>query len=319
MRVLVTGASGLIGRSTVQELRRRGHQITTLHRGPGMPGLEKTHVATDVRQPAAREAARQAEAIVHLAALGNVEESLRIPLEYNDVNASGTLNLLEGAREGGALFLFASTQRIYQLSSRPIAEDGPLNPTSPYAYSKIVAETYCRQYASLLGVRTAVLRFFSVYGPGQQGRGTSGVVAIFLERALAGLPLVVHGHRRRDLTHVDDVARGIALALEHPWNPGSAYNIATGVGTSLLELAELVRGITGSASPIEEFYTSDTFQPGHSSIGPTPAASPLTAEAQAEEDLVADCTRAKRDLGYASSISVREGVLSWLRWIRQHG
>ncbi|MBI4491302.1 MAG: NAD-dependent epimerase/dehydratase family protein [Chloroflexi bacterium] len=297
MNVLVTGASGLIGRSTVQALLRRGHHLTTLYRGAALEGLEAAHVAADVRAPAARAAARQAEAIVHLAGLGDVDSSFQHPLEYNEVNAGGTLNLLEGVREGGGLLVLASTQRLYRLSPRPIPEDGALEPQSPYAYSKLVAESYCQQYAHLFGVRALVLRFFSVYGPGQQGRGSSGVVAIFLERALAGLPLAVHSHMRRDFTHVHDVARGIALALERPWSPGAVYNVATGVGTSLLELAELVRELAGAEVSIEA-------PPAGGQDGP---------------HLVADCTRARRDLGYEPGLTLREGLRSWLHWRRERG
>lgn len=301
MRVLLTGASGFIGRATARALRQRDHQIVTLHRGPAVTDLVDEHLAADVRSPLAREAASRAEAIVHLAGLGDVDESFRQPLEYNEVNAGGTLNLLEGARDGGGRFILASTQRIYRLSRRPIPEEGPLAPRSPYAYSKLIAESYCQQYAAVLGVSTLTLRFFSVYGPGQHGQGSSGVVAIFLERALAGLPLVVHRAMRRDFTHVNDIARGIALALDRPWPPGSVYNMATGVGTSLLDLARLVRELTASGSSIE---------------GPTEVV-PIGGEE--DGDLVADCTRVRTELGYEARITLAEGLADWLHRRRQGG
>lgn len=303
MKVLVTGASGLIGRAATRELLRRGHAVHTLHRGPALPGQEDAHLAADVRSAEARRAAAEAEAIVHLAGLSDVDESFRMPFEYNQVNAEGTLNLLEGARQGGARLVFASTQRLYRLSPLPIAEDAPLEPGSPYAYSKLAAETYCLEYARLLGVHVVIQRYFSVYGPGMRPKGSSGVVAIFLERARAGLPLVVHDRRmQRDFTHSHDVARGIALALEQPCPSGAVYNVATGVGTRLLDLAVLARKLVGSASPVVDADGRALWpEPPLPDDGATPAL-----------HLVADLTRARRELGYEPRISLREGLAACL-------
>lgn len=291
MRILVTGASGFIGRHVVAELGGAGHLVTTLHRGEPLtpptatPPIE--HIRADVLSDVARAAAAASDAVVHLAGRGDVQASFSEPFEYNRLNALGTLNVLEGARARPAHVVLASTQRVYRPAERPIPEDAPLGPADPYAVSKLVAEQWCRMYAEQLATPTTVVRLFSVYGPGQVGQGTSGVVSIFLERARRGEPLAVHADQKRDLTWVGDVARGIRQAVEQPPAPGShrVYNLATGIGTSLVALAELVRDTLGSTSAIE-----------------APAAR------AAEGDRVADITRAQADLGYRPLVTLAEGL-----------
>jgi UDP-glucose 4-epimerase len=297
MRVLVTGASGFIGRHVVAALLAADHGVTTLQRGDGPAGAEQ--VRADVLSAEARTAARRAEAVVHLAGRGDVQASFREPFDYNRLNALGTLNVLEGARDVGAHVVLASTQRVYrprparaqqagqEPRAAPLREDAPLDPADPYAVSKLVAERWCSMYSEQLGLPTTTVRLFSVYGPGQVGQGSSGVVSIFLDRARRGEPLVVQAAQRRDLTFVEDVARGIRLALERPPEPGRARlcNLATGVGTSLERLAELVRRAVNSTSPI--------VPPPHDAV---------------EGDRVADVTRAQHELGFRASVSVEEGV-----------
>ena len=293
MQILVTGGSGFIGRHVVAELTTAGHRVTTLHRGAPLAagdvgGPAPRHLQVDVLSGEARVAASRADAVVHLAGRGDVQASYREPFEYNRLNALGTLNILDGARAGKAHVLMASTQRVYQPTERPIREDEPLAPTDPYAYSKLVAEQWSRMYAEQLATPTTVVRLFSVYGPGQVGQGTSGVVSIFLDRARRGESLAVHADQQRDLTGVGDVARGIRLAVESPPRaeaPARVYNLATGVGTTLHELAQLVCTVVDSRSEI---------------VPPSGRS--------AEGDRVADIARARAELGYVPAVSVADGL-----------
>jgi UDP-glucose 4-epimerase len=297
MRVLVTGASGLIGRHTVEQLAERGHAVRTFQRSAPLYGLAE-HIVGDVRTDleALCAAARGCQAIVHLAGRGDVNESRRDPVGYAELNATGALHALDAARTAGASFVLASTQRVYPLRAEPCREDAPLEPDSPYGYAKWVAELWSRMYAAQFGLSSTVLRFFSVYGPGQQANGGSGVVTIFARAALAGEPLIVQSAGRRDFTDAADAARAICLAVERRSAPGHAvYNIATGCGTSFRSLAELLVELSGSSSSVQERIAEP---PGR--------------------DLVADIGRAQDDLGYQPCVALRDGLERYVQWLRQN-
>ncbi len=295
MKVLVTGGTGFIGTHVVEALLDRGHQAITLSRRPsGRPGVE--HHGLEVGGDQALQLASRVDAIVHLAALSNASASYQDPLLYNRINALGTLTMLEGARLGGGRIVFASSQRIYRPVREPIPEDGLIEPQDPYGYSKLCGERWMEMYARLYGVHAVTLRFFSVYGPGLViSGGASGVAGIFVGKALRGEPLVVHTNQSRDLTYVSDVVQGILLALEKPAPAGSCYNVATGVGTSMEELAEMSCRVTHSRSQVR-VESSASF--GY---------------------LVADITRARGELGYSPQVDLKEGLERYVAWYRAHG
>lgn len=295
MRVLVTGASGLIGRHTLRELEAQSHSVRAFQRG-NIGGVECVQGDVRVDRAALCQAARGCQAIVHLAGRGDVGESRRDPLGYAELIAGGTLNALEAARANSTAFVLASSQRVYPLQPEPCREDGPLAPDSPYGYAKWTAELWCRMASEQYDVPTRVLRFFSVYGQGQQAHGGSGVVSIFARAALAGEPLVVQSEGRRDLTDARDVARGIVCAIDDalatPPSHGT-FNIATGVGTSFRELARAIIEVSGSRSTIDNDVREG--------VG---------------TDLVADVSRAREELGFSAAIDVRQGVKDYVRWLR---
>jgi UDP-glucose 4-epimerase len=293
--ILVTGASGLIGRHAVESLRANDHAVRTFQRSaPHDPTIE--HIPGDVctDTEVLCQAAQGCRAVVHLAGRGDVAESRRDPIGYANLNATGALHALEAARAAGAAFILASSQRVYPLQPRPCGEDDALEPDSPYGYAKWVAELWCRMASEQFAVPTTVLRFFSVYGPGQQPNGGSGVVTIFARAALAGEPLVVQSAGRRDFSHALDAAEGITKALQTaPAGGHRVYNVATGHGTSFRELAEVVIEVIGSRSPIEERIVD---APGG--------------------DLVADIRRAQNELGYEPRVSLRDGLMQYAEWLR---
>jgi nucleoside-diphosphate-sugar epimerase len=296
MRVLVTGATGLIGRHTLALLRERGHVPRAFQRSL-LPEVDT--VSGDIRtdRVALCRAAQDCAAVVHLAGRGDVGESRRDPVGYAELNAMGALHALEAARGAGAVFVLASSQRVYALHPDGCHEDEPLAPDSPYGYAKWVAELWCRMASEQFGVSTRILRFFSVYGPGQQPNGSSGVVTIFARSALAGQPLVVQSHGRRDFTDARDVACGILSAIEHAQRRGGqrTFNIATGTGTSFRDLAETIVRVTNSTSPVE-----------------------VLAREPEGSDLVADVTRAREELGYEPRVPLSDGIQRYIEWLRQN-
>jgi len=294
MRVLVTGASGLIGRHTVDQLLEDGHAVRTFQRSaPLQPAAE--HVRGDVSSDPDTlcSAARGCEAIVHLAGRGDVAESRRDPLGYAQLNATGALYAIEAARAAGARFVLASSQRVYPLRPALCTENDPPAPDSPYGYAKWVAELWCRMASEAYDVPTTVLRFFSVFGPGQRPNGGSGVVTIFARQALANEPLRVQSAGRRDFTDARDAAQAIALALRPSSSAHRTYNVATGQGTSFRQLAHTIIEVSGSGSAIEEEVREE---PGR--------------------DLVADISRAQVELGYAPRIALGDGLERYITWLR---
>ena len=297
MRILVTGGTGFMGTHTVRALADAGHEVLTASRARSGPPGAASHVRHDFSQPDPFPDVGRLDAIVHLAGNASALAARADPAAVARTNTQGTLVALEVARRSDAVFLLASTQRIYQTGPRRRVEDAPKIPTEPYGYTKLAAELFVEMAGRVFGMRGAVLRFFSVYGPGQLiPVGDSGVVAIFGQQALAGKPLMVMSHQRKDFVDVADSVDAIQLALQRASSPPRAYNIATGVPTSVLDLARAIVQIAGSSSEIVEDYSQG--DPG---------------------GLVADIRRARRELGYQPRVGLEEGLDRYVRWLRAAG
>lgn len=297
MRILVTGATGFIGRHAVRALAADGNEVVSLSRGPSGPPEASRHISHDLGRAARLPIVAPLDTIVHLAGEGNVEQGRRDPSWIAEVNAQGTLRTLDLARRTGAALILASSQRVYQPGPAPVGEEAPTRPLDPYGYTKLVAELYVQMAGWLFGVRGIILRFFSVYGPGQViTSGTSGVVAIFGQRALADAPLVVMSRQRKDFVEVSDAVQAIQTALERATAPPRPYNIGTGRPTTVLQLAKAVRQAAQSASPIIEDYAEG--DPG---------------------GLVANIDLARAELGYQPRITLKEGLRRYVDWLRATG
>ena len=261
---MVTGGAGFIGSHVADAYLAAGYSVTViddLSRGRAANVPKGVRLITaDIRSPEAHEllAAGEFAILNHHAAQIDVRFSVEDPAEDTSANVLGLLNLLDGARLGRInRVVFASSGGAIYADGLPlpIAESGVKLPLSPYGVSKLSAEYHLAAFARLYQIDTVALRYSNVYGPRQDTAGEAGVVAIFIRRALAGEPLVVYGDgdQTRDLVYVGDVAAANVLATECPLPALSdvdarAYNIATGVETSVNQLADLVGEAVGRAA-----------------------------------------------------------------------
>lgn len=260
-RVLVTGGAGFIGSHVVDAFLAAGDDVTVLDdlstgRREQVPA-GATFVQADVRSAKARELVAKGgfTLLNHHAAQMDVRRSVADPLFDADVNVLGLLNLLEGARLGSVRrVVFASSGgTVYGETERlPLVESAPKLPASPYGTAKLASEYYLATFSQLYGLETVALRYSNVYGPRQNPHGEAGVVAIFAHRVLAGQPLTVFGDgdQTRDMVFVQDVAKANLAASDVALPPvdgldGRAFNIGTGVETSVNDLAGTLVAIEG--------------------------------------------------------------------------
>jgi UDP-glucose 4-epimerase len=268
MRVLVTGGAGFIGSHVVERLLAAGAEVAVLDnlstgRRENVSARVKFY-ELDLRD---REATRRAvedfrpEAVNHQAAQASVVVSLREPRLDAEVNLMGGLNLLDACVATGVeRFVFASTGGAIcgEVAEGDWArEDCVPKPVSPYAIHKLAFEQLLAVYREHRGIETSILRYSNVYGPRQDPHGEAGVIAIFLDSALADRPLFVNALRTpgdpgclRDYVYVTDVARMNELALAGSVREPVA-NVCTGIGTATRELAQAVLRATGRTVAVE--------------------------------------------------------------------
>jgi nucleoside-diphosphate-sugar epimerase len=252
-RILVTGGAGFIGSHLCRRLVAEGDDVVvlddlsegTLENLRDLP--EVRFVEGDIRDGAVvMDAARGCSGILHHAAKRSVPRSMREPVLTTDVNVRGTLNVLLSAREHGAVLVSASSSSVYgDQDVFPLHEGMDPRPRSPYAASKLAAEVYCSAMWIADGMRSVSLRYFNVFGPGQDPASEyAAVIPRFIVACLDGARPVVYGdgEQARDFTYIDDVVSANLLALEAPDVAfGRAFNIGGGARpTSVNRLLQLV-------------------------------------------------------------------------------
>jgi len=302
MRVLVTGGAGFIGSHLADALLARGDEVAIVDdmstgRPGRVPGEAVTHKVsvTEADVLAALVADYRPALICHLAAQIDVRISVARPSLDAHANVIGTVNVLEAARTAGARVLFCSTGAVIYGRDAPIPsrEDVLPLPESPYGVAKYCGEQYVELYNRLHGTTHAVLRFANVYGPRQDPAGAAGVVAIFCAQALAGEQPTIYddGLQTRDYVYVGD-AVGAFLAAADSGRPGT-WNIGSGTEVSVLDLIRVIATVAGHA--IDPVFAPA--RPGE-----------LLRGALASD-------RALRDLGWAATTPLAEGVAKVYRWI----
>jgi len=253
-RVLVSGGAGFIGSHLVDRLLGDGFEVVVLDNlYCGRVENVKQHIGEegfrfvqgDVRDSSVvKELVRGVDAVFHLAALVSVPESFKDPVLTNDVNVGGTLNLLRACVGSDVKrFVYVSSCAVYgEAESLPLREDYPLRPASPYAVSKLAAENYVRVFYEVFGLETVCLRFFNVYGSRQLYSEYSGVITQFISCLTKDRPLVIFGdgEQTRDFVQVRDVVEANMLALKNKGVVGETFNVATGVATTINQLANVL-------------------------------------------------------------------------------
>lgn len=299
MLVLVTGGSGFIGSHVIDKLRDAGHEVRNfdiVESPHHEPGSVETHLA-DLSDPGAlTEALRGCGAVIHLAAVADVNQALLDPGFNNAVNVTGTLNVLEAARAtGGVRVIYGSTIWVYDgLTGEAVDEDTALKlPQHIYTASKIAGEMYCRCYTELFDVPSTILRFGIPYGPRAR---PAAVVPAFVRKALAGEPLTVAGagDQCRRFVYVEDLAEGIVAALVAEAASG-IFNLVGDVDTSILEIASTVRDIIGDVEIVHTEARPGDFSGAHASGA-----------------------QARSVLGWAPRTPFEDGVRRYVGWLERH-
>ena len=262
-RVLVTGGAGFIGANLCRRLLDSPQigdvrVIDDLSSGDrnNLSGMDVTFFEGSILDAEVLQAAVETcDSIVHLAAVPSVPRSIKDPVRSHEANATGTLRVLEAARSnGGAHVILASSSSVYGANpTLPKSEDLMCQPMSPYAVSKLAAEQYAMAYAQCYDLPVLPFRFFNVYGPLQAaGHAYAAVIPAFIDAALAGRPIPVHGDgsQTRDFTFVDTVTEALHDALVGQVTSGPV-NLAFETRTSLIQVISLLEQVLGEKLVVE--------------------------------------------------------------------
>jgi len=310
MQYLVTGGAGFIGSNTVDELVRRGHGVTVLDdlSAGKEANLEKVRQQiTFIRgsitdREAVEKACRGADYVLHLAARTSVPRSVKQPVETNQINVDGTLNVLVAARDAGVRrVVFASSSSIYgDTPTLPKHEGMPPAPISPYGVTKLVGELYGRVFHRTYGLDFVALRYFNVFGPRQDpGSPYSGVLSLFIAAMRnGGEPNVFgDGEQSRDFTFVQNVVTANIQACETPGIGGQAFNLGTGGRYTLNYTLQLLAGFAGRQAKAKH--------------GP-----PREGDIR---DSQADISLAAQSFGYKPQVDFEEGLRKTWDWYTAQG
>ncbi|MDE2006047.1 MAG: NAD-dependent epimerase/dehydratase family protein [Rhodospirillales bacterium] len=258
-RYLITGGAGFIGSHLVEALRAAGAAVRVLDdlstgRVENLPaGVE--FLRGDVADPAtARRAMAGIDGCFHLAAIASVARAAEDWPGTHRVNQGGTVAVLDAARARRVPVVYASSAAIYgDCPNQPIREDAPARPLSAYGADKLGSELHAAVATGVFAVPTVGLRFFNVYGPRQDPASPySGVISIFAARLRRGEPVELHGDgcQTRDFIHVGDVVAALRAAMARLPPGAPVFNVCTGIGTTIRDLAEALAALHGRRAAI---------------------------------------------------------------------
>lgn len=257
MRVLITGGAGFQGSHLSERLLERGHEVTVLstfspeaqQHIENIAGKITTVWGSITDAEIVDKTVRDQEAVVHMAARVNVDESIDSPATFLTVNVMGTYNVLEAVRKTDARLIHASTCEVYGSSNpSPLTERADLRPHSPYAASKAGADRLCFAYHKTYGTDVTIVRPCNIYGERQRSGKGGAVIPIFASLAARGEPLTVFGtgEQRREYMHVSDVVSVYEFLLDKHDLKGEVVNAGSGETISIKEVATAIQERTGA-------------------------------------------------------------------------
>ncbi|HKR00097.1 MAG TPA: SDR family oxidoreductase [Pyrinomonadaceae bacterium] len=307
--VLVTGGAGFVGSHIAEGLIASGARVrviddlSTGHREnlEEIKGELDFHQASLADEQALRRALEDVEVVFHEAAIPSVPRSVKNPVETHVACVDGTFALLNQARlKGVRRVVYAASSSAYgDQPTLPKAEEMRPDPLSPYAVAKLVGEYYCQVFTRAYNLETVCLRYFNVFGPRQDPSSEySGVISRFISVLLSNEQPIIYGdgEQSRDFTYVGDVVAANMRAAETTKGVGRVINFARGERTTLNQLLEILKSITGRADAQAEYREPRKGDVRHS---------------------LADITRAREMLGYEPRVSLEEGLRKTIEWWKQ--
>jgi len=310
--VLVTGAGGFIGSRLTEALCARGARVRAFVRynsraDIGLLKLLPAEVLRSVEvimgdlqdEDALEKAASGTALVFHLGALISIPYSYQHPVEVVRANILGTLAVLQACRKAGCRLIHTSTSEVYGSALRvPIDEQHPLQGQSPYSASKIGADKLVESYYRAFGVPAVTIRPFNTYGPGQSARA---IIPTIITQALQAEEIHLGNlDALRDFTYLDDTVAAFIKAAETPGIDGETFNLGSGHEVSIRELSEEIVELTGSRARV--VVDEERLRPEKSEV----------------VRLLADNSKARRVLGWAPQVELREGLTRTIAWVRAH-
>jgi dTDP-glucose 4,6-dehydratase len=309
-KVLVTGAAGFIGSHLAERLAALGADVRAFvhYNSLGSTGwLDESASAADIDvhfgdiadRDSVRDAMAGRDIVFHLAALIGIPYSYVAPESYVRTNVTGTLNVLQAARETGALVIHTSTSEVYGTAQFvPITEAHPLQGQSPYSASKIGADQLAQSFHLSFGLPVVTVRPFNTYGPRQSLRA---IIPTIITQALKGNGVRLGNlSPTRDLNFVSDTVEGFVRAASTPAAVGETFNLGSGREISIGDLVDLIaRQIGRQISPAVD---NERVRPSGSEV----------------ERLLADASRARKVLGWSPAVSLEDGIGRTLEWLQRN-
>lgn len=313
MTILVTGGAGFIGSHLCEKLLEDGIEVLALDNFD--PYYDKSHkernieqlinkndfnfTETDIRNKSEMNnlfKKHDIHKVSHMAARPGVRPSIEDPRPYEEINIRGTINLLELARKHDVNnFVLASSSSVYgNVKDIPFQEDGPINPISPYAASKLSTEIYGKTYSQLHNLNVTALRFFTAYGPRQRPDMAIHKFTRLINKG-EEIPMYGDGTSERDYTYIDDLISGITSALDKNFD-FEVFNLGSGRTVKLREMISIIEDKLDKEAKIKQ--------------SPMPKGDvPVT---------YADISKARKMLDYNPRISIEEGIQKFVKWFREN-